>query len=100
MLTIPNGGVSNAMVQNATFIVSAGAGLTGGGAGSLGGSAPALAASINHDTSLVGNGGPRTLGRNTSFTNNLYARPATANIFRTGTPAIQTGPRGTEGVGG
>ncbi len=56
-ISIPNGGISNAMLQNSALIVKAGAGLVGGGSASLGGST----------TLSIGNG---------SISNALLANPS------------------------
>jgi hypothetical protein len=84
-LSVPSGGISNAMLQNASFTVSAGTALTGGGAVPLGGST-----TLNVDTTKVmtgvvagtdltggGTGGVQTLNLDTTQVPQLSA----ANTF-------------------
>jgi hypothetical protein len=67
-ISIPNGGISNAMLQNSAMTVTAAGGLTGGGSVALGGST-SLSANLNHDPTLSGNGGASLLGLNLANAN-------------------------------
>ena len=93
-LLIPNGGISNSMLRNSTLNINAGTGLSGGGAVSLGGST-ALAANLNHDSTLLGNGGSTPLGLNLANPNTWAAPQTFSSTIQgnlSGTAAGFTGP--------
>ena len=69
------GAVDNTKLANNSLTVTAGSGLSGGGAVALGGSTT-VAANLNHDTSLTGNGGSVSLGLNLGNANTWTASQA------------------------
>ncbi len=71
-LSIASGGVTNSMLANPSLTITAGQGLTGGGTPALGGNAT-LAANLNRDATLVGNGGSSSLGLDLTHANNWTA---------------------------
>lgn len=104
-LSIPNGGVSNAMLQSSSVTVAAGNGLAGGGAVSLGG-ATTLSLNVNHDATLTGSGGAASLGLNLANPNTWSATQTFASTINgsiSGSAAGFTGPlagdvTGTQGA--
>lgn len=93
-ISVANGGISNAMLQNSSITINAGNGLDGGGNVPLGGAAT-LAANLNHDRTLVGTGGSTPLGLNLASTN-TWTGPqsfsSTINGNVSGTAQGFTGP--------
>ena len=77
---IATGAVDNARLANNSITVTAGSGLNGGGTVPLGGSV-SLAAAVNRDATLVGNGGSSSLGLN-------LANPNTWTALQTFSPGI------------
>ena len=93
-LGVAPGGVSNTMLQNSTVTVTAGAGLSGGGSVPLGGNT-ALAANLNRDATLLGNGGTSPLGLNLANPNTWTAAQTFSSLINgsiSGTAAGFTGP--------
>ncbi len=93
-ISIPAGGISNAMLQNPGVTLNAGSGLSGGGGVALGG-AITLSANLVHNNTLIGTGGSEALGLNLANANTWTAPQTFSNTIIgniSGTSAGFTGP--------